>query len=152
MKPSEHLEWKHGSTVKSDSSDRICRHDIKCGTERDIVLKTRERSVTDLTRCCSTVADQQNAIIQQICWNREDNTSGGLRRRAILDLHGLPFVCCFLSSFFSFLRFTVSFSQKRGFPLKAGRWFSRNSGFQDVAVLPQIWVWGSFCFLLLSSG
>ena len=27
---------------------------------------------------------------------------------------------CFLSSFFSFLRFTVFFSQKRGFPLKAG--------------------------------
>jgi hypothetical protein len=34
---------------------------------------------------------------------------------------GLPFVCCFLSSFFlSFLRFTVSFSQNHGFPLKAG--------------------------------
>jgi hypothetical protein len=34
---------------------------------------------------------------------------------------GLPFVWCFLSSFFlSFLRFTVSFSQNRGFPLKAG--------------------------------
>jgi hypothetical protein len=27
---------------------------------------------------------------------------------------------CFLSSFISFLRFTVFFSQKRGFPLKAG--------------------------------
>ena len=30
-----------------------------------------------------------------------------------------------------------------------GRWVSRNSGCQDVAVLPQIWVWGSFWFLLL---
>ncbi len=32
-----------------------------------------------------------------------------------------------------------------------GRWFSRNSGCQDVAVPPQIWVWGSFCLFLLSS-
>jgi hypothetical protein len=43
------------------------------------------------------------------------------RRRAIPDLQGLPLVCCFLSSsFLSFLRFTVSFSQKRVFVLKAG--------------------------------
>ena len=40
-------------------------------------------------------------------------------RRAILDPRRLP-LPCFLSSFFSFLRFTVFFSQKRGFPLKAG--------------------------------
>jgi hypothetical protein len=52
--------------------------------------------------------------------------SGGVIRwslldfSVILDLQGLPFVCCFLSSFFSFLRLTVSFSQKRGFPLKTG--------------------------------
>ena len=58
--------------------------------------------------------------------------------------------CCFcflsivllLSSFHGVFLTEARFSHE-------GRWFSRNSGCQDVAVLPQIWVWGSFWFLLL---
>ena len=58
--------------------------------------------------------------------------------------------CCFcflsivllLSSFHGVFLTEARFSPE-------GRWFSRNSGCQDVAVLPQIWVWGSFWFLLL---
>ena len=72
-----------------------------------------ERSIT-CVRLCNL---SYNALWW---WNREDNASDCSRPRAILDFQGLPFVCCFLSSFFSFLRLTVSFSQKRGFPLKAG--------------------------------
>jgi hypothetical protein len=73
--------------------------------------------------------------------------SGGLRRRDILDLQGLP-LPCFLSSFFLLSSFHCVFLTEARFPPEA-RWFSRNSGCQDVTVLPQIWVWGSFWFLLL---
>jgi hypothetical protein len=56
----------------------------------------------------------------------EGNTSGGLRRRVILDLQGSPLLCSFKFANFiiannrslSLLRFT--FLQKHGFPLKTG--------------------------------
>ena len=59
--------------------------------------------------------------------------------------------CCFcflsivllLSSFHGIFLTEARFSPE-------GRWFSRNSGCQDVAVLPQIWVWGLFCFCCYS--
>jgi hypothetical protein len=49
-----------------------------------------------------------------------------------------------LSSFHGIFLTEASFSLE-------GRRFSLNSGCQDVTVPPQIRVWGSFCFLLLSS-
>ena len=72
--------------------------------------------------------------------------SGGLRRRAILDLQDSPFVCCFLSSFISFLRFTVFFSQKRGFPLQAGGSPAILAAKTWQYILKYGWCWGSFCF------
>jgi hypothetical protein len=59
--------------------------------------------------------------------------------------------CCFcflsivllLSSFHGVFLTETRFSPE-------GRWFSRNSGCQDAAVLPQIWVWGLFCFCCYS--
>jgi len=67
------------------------------------------------------VPSQLAAVFELQLPQPEGNTTGGLRRRAIADLQGSPFLCCFLSSYFlSSLRFTVSFSQKCGFPLKAG--------------------------------
>ena len=73
--------------------------------------------------------------------------SGGLRRRAILDLQDSPFVCCsfivhLLSSFYGVFLTEARFSP-------AGRWFSRNSGCQDVAVHPQIRVVLGFVLFLL---
>ena len=59
--------------------------------------------------------------------------------------------CCFC-----FLSIVLLLSSFRGVFLTEarfspeGRWFSRNSGCQDVAVLPQIWVWGLFCFCCYS--
>ena len=70
--------------------------------------------------------------------------SGGLRRRAILDLQGLP-LPCFLSIVLLLFSFHGVFLTEARFSPE-DRWFSRNSGCQDVTVLPQIWVWGSFCF------
>ncbi len=108
---------------------------LSIGSEGRLVIFSRQRrpagpSAESICVCvlfrASDAADARlaNSNLQTRCsvCNREDNnnTSGDLRRRAILDLQGLPFVCCFLSSFFSFLRLTVSFSQKRGFPLKSG--------------------------------
>ena len=49
---------------------------------------------------------------------------------------------------FLLVRFTVS-SHTKWFSPEDG-WFSRNSGCQDVAVPPQIRVWGSFCFCCYS--
>ncbi len=67
------------------------------------------------------VSDQLTVVFDLQLPQPEGNTSGDLSRRAILDLQGLPFVYCFLSSYFlSSLRFTVCLSQKHGFPLKAG--------------------------------
>ena len=68
-----------------------------------------------------------------------------MRRRAILDPRRLP-LTCFLSIVLLLSSFHGVFLTEARFSPE-GRWFSRNSGCQDVAVHPQIRVvWGSFCF------
>ena len=61
----------------------------------------------------------QLVVVFRLQLPQAEGMSGNLRRSAFLTPDVLP-LPCFLSSFFSFLHFTVFFSQKRGFPLKAG--------------------------------
>ncbi len=82
------------------------------------------------------VPDQLAVVFELQLSQPEGNTSGGLRRRAILDLQGSPFVYCFLSSFIFLSSFHgIFFTESRVSP--EGRWFSRNFGWQDVTVPPQ---------------
>jgi hypothetical protein len=100
-------------------------------------------SVARSPRC---VCPDQLVVVFRLQLPQAEGMSGNLRRSAFLTPDVLP-LPCFLSAFISFLRFTVFFSQKRRRFSPEGRWFSRNSGCQDVTVHPQIRVvWGSFCF------
>ncbi len=102
--------WQSGGPVGSLSIGRQGSVQNRTGdadrVERSNLIRTSFQLVS--TNVCSD-------------HNREDNVSERLIGGELFPSPTVSNWLYFLSSFFlSFLRFTVSFSQKRGFPLKAG--------------------------------
>ena len=74
---------------------------------------------SSVERSPRSVCPDQLVVVFRLQLPQAEGMSGNLRRSAFLTPDVLP-LPCFLSAFISFLRFAVFFSQKRGFPLKAG--------------------------------